>query len=233
MADGANTISARVSKQSRRWKLGVSIAGGIVVLFAAALVAAYLIDTGDDDPTLRGLILAGHQAGHLTADELARVISRVDAEVADIPVRIDLPDRTETFAAAELGITVDRPATTEAALRAGKEGNAWDRFVAWLASFTSVRRVEPVLTYDRERARQAIASLDDLVVEEPQQPRLVLGENATLEMEPGIGVGWTSMRWSTVWATRWRRAGRSTSTRLSAPSPRRSPTRRWPRWPRS
>lgn len=186
MADGANTISARVSKQSRRWKLGVSIAGGIVVLFAAALVGAYLIDTGDDDRTLRGLILAGHQAGHLTADELARVISRVDAEVADIPVRIDLPDRTETFAAAELGITVDRPATTEAALRAGKEGNAWDRFVAWLASFTSVRRVEPVLTYDRERARQAIASLDDLVVEEPQQPRLVLGENATLEMEPGI-----------------------------------------------
>src|SRR5690606_21305862 len=132
------------------WKLGATIAGGVVVLFAAALVAAYLIDTRNDDRTLRGLILADRRAGHMTEAELSRVISRIDAEVTDIPVRINLPDRTETFSAAELGISVDRQATTEAALSAGKEGNAWDRFVSWLASFTSVRHVDATLTYDPE-----------------------------------------------------------------------------------
>lgn len=177
---------ARVSKTSRRWKLGATIAGGVVVLFAAALVAAYLIDTRNDDRTLRGLILADRRAGHMTEAELSRVISRIDAEVTDIPVRINLPDRTETFSAAELGISVDRQATTEAALSAGKEGNAWDRFVSWLASFPSVRHVDATLTYDPERAKAAIDAVDGLVVEEPQQPRLVLGEEAELTVQPGV-----------------------------------------------
>ncbi|HLU52965.1 MAG TPA: VanW family protein [Acidimicrobiia bacterium] len=175
-----------MSSTSRRWKLAASIAGGFVVLFAAALVVAYLVDTGNDERTLRGLVLADHQAGHMTAAELSRVISRIDAEVAAIPVRINLPDRTATFSGADLGMAVDRDATTEAALAVGKAGNSWDRFVAWLASFTSVRRVDPVLTFDRERAAETIRAIDGLVVEEPVPPRLVLAEDATLTVQEGI-----------------------------------------------
>src|SRR5690606_2090410 len=78
-----------------------------------------------------------------------------DAEVAAIPVRINLPDRTATFSGADLGMAVDRDATTEAALAVGKAGDSWDRFVGWLAAVTSVRRGAPVLTFDGEAAAEA------------------------------------------------------------------------------
>lgn len=176
-----------MARHKTRRRLLVLLAGtGVALaLFAAAILGAYAVD-GGDDTTLRGLVISGLPAGDLTVAELDRVVSRLRHEVEGTEIRIDLPDGPRFATAAEMGISLDEQAVRERALTAGKAGDGIARFRAWLGSFTRARHIPLTLTYDRRRAADTVSRFDGLVVEEPVEPRLVMGRGDSLIVRPGV-----------------------------------------------
>lgn len=177
--------------RTRRRLLQILAATGVAVLVVAGLVlGAYALD-GDGTNTLRGLVIEGAPAGDLSPDELERLVGRLRHQVEGTEIRIDLPDGPRFVTAAEMGISLDEAKVIEAALTAGKGGSAFHRFRAWLGSFTTPRHVPLTLAYDRERAAGTVGRFENLVVEEPVEPRLVMGRDGGLVVrsgEPGIRV---------------------------------------------
>src|SRR5690606_33180661 len=140
---------------------------------------------GSGPQTLRGLVIEGAPAGDLSPAELERVVARLRHQVEGTDIRIDLPDGSRIITAAEAGISLDDEAVIEAALTAGKGGDAFQRFRAWLGSFTTRRHVPLTLTYDRERAAETVSRFENLVVREPVEPRLVMGRDEGLVVRSG------------------------------------------------
>src|SRR5690606_26764550 len=122
--------------RTRRRLLQILAAAGVtLVVFAGLVVGAYALD-GSGPQTLRGLVIEGAPAGDLSPAELERVVARLRHQVEGTEIRIDLPDGSRIITAAEAGISLDDEAVIEAALTAGKGGDAFQRFRAWLGSFT-------------------------------------------------------------------------------------------------
>lgn len=156
-----------------------------VLLAAAGLVGAYLLDTRDGPRTIRGLEVADRPAGDLTREELSRVVARLRGEAGGMPVRIDFPTGAHHLLGADLGITIDEEAMTEAAIEAGESSNAWERFWTWAESFTTNHDVPLMLSIDRKRASETVGRLDGLVVTKPTEPRLVMTTDEELTVDPG------------------------------------------------
>lgn len=158
-------------------------------MLAATLVAgvagAYALDTRGEPTTIRGLVIDGERAGAMSTTQLGEVIARIVGEVEARSVRIDLPDGPRVLEARELGISLDEQDLERRALVAGKEGTTFDRIRRWLASFTNESTVGYALTFDRQKAADLVASFEGLVVEEPMEPRLVLGSDQELVVRPG------------------------------------------------
>lgn len=171
--------------RTRRRLLQILAAAGVtLVVFAGLVVGAYALD-GSGPQTLRGLVIEGAPAGDLSPAELERVVARLRHQVEGTDIRIDLPDGSRIITAAEAGISLDDEAVIEAALTAGKGGDAFQRFRAWLGSFTTRRHVPLTLTYDRERAAETVSRFENLVVREPVEPRLVMGRDEGLVVRSG------------------------------------------------
>jgi len=171
-----------------KWRLVRRVLIGIVslaALLAAGIGGAYALDTRGEPTTVRGLIIAGELAGDLNEAELGSVIADLRQRVEAREVRIDLPDGPRLLEAGEVGITLDSDGLERAALEVGKTGSTLDRIRAWLASFTSQRTVHFALSFDPEQAADVIAGFDGLVVEEPIEPRLVLGSDQRLVVREG------------------------------------------------
>lgn len=175
---------SRHEKRSR-WAILAVVSGVALVLFVGGVAGFYVYDTGEEPTTIRGLSISGHAAGQLTASELEEVVDLIEGEVAAIDVKLNLPDGTRVVEAAELGISVDRDDIMDRAFAAGQEGGAFDRFRAWLGSFTTGRRISHRLVYDRETAAATVAELDGLVVSVATEPSLVLATDQSLAVRPG------------------------------------------------
>lgn len=169
----------------------ILIGAAFIAVLLGAMAGAYALDSRGGPRTIRNLEIAGHPAGNLTPAELSRVVSRLRNETEAGEVTIDLPDGPRRFFAADLGISVDTDALESAAMEAGEAPTAWSRFRNWLGSFTTGRQVPLSLTYEEGRAEEVIGRLEGLVLTEPTEPRLVLGDDQLLmvrEGSPGVRV---------------------------------------------
>lgn len=172
--------------KTRRRLLQVLLGMGIaVVVFVGLVASAYLLDGRGEPSTIRGLTIAGQPAGDLDHRELSRTLSRLRNQVEGSEIRIDLPDGPRFLTAAEIGISLDEDRVAEAAMSEGQGGDSFDRFRAWLGSFTTARHLPLHLTYDRDRAAEVVAGFENLVVESPIEPRLVLGRDQALVVRDG------------------------------------------------
>lgn len=154
-------------------------------LFVGAVALAFVLDHRGEPRTLRGLTIAGEPAGDLTSVGLGQVVEQLRQGIENQEVQIDLPDGPRNLPAGELGISLDTDALTAAAMAAGRGGTTEDRFRAWLASFTNRRSLPYTRTYDPAVAARAVAGFNGLVVEEPIEPRLVLGQQQNLVVREG------------------------------------------------
>ncbi|MGH8911620.1 MAG: VanW family protein, partial [Acidimicrobiia bacterium] len=174
------------SETRRRLMTALVVLAVLLVVFAGGVAAFYLTDTDGEPRTIRGLEVSGRDAGDLTVDEFADVVADISGEVAEIEVRIDLPDGPRFLSGSEAGISVDEADLEVRAFEAGRAGGSLDRFTAWLASFTSPRVISHRLVFDRDRAAAAVSALDGLVVSLPVEPELALAPDEGLVVTPGI-----------------------------------------------
>lgn len=169
----------------RRLTTVLVVAGVAVVVFVGAVIGFYVSDTDGEPRTIRGLGLASRDAGNLTRAEFEPVLGAIANEVAGMEVRIDFPDGPRMLSGEELGISLDEEDLVAKAFAAGREGGTFDRFQAWLASFTSGPTVTYRLRYDPARAKAAVGALDGLTISTPVEPDLVMSPERGLVVRPG------------------------------------------------
>lgn len=158
---------------------------GSLVLFVGAVLGGYALDTRGEPRSLRGVEIDGRPAGDLTTGELAMVVDDLAAEVAAGIVRISLPDGPREMRADEIGVSLDSERVEQEAMAVGRDGGSFDRFWAWLASFTGRYSVGYGYVFDPEEAAGTVAGFDELLVQEPVEPRLVLDGDQSLTVRPG------------------------------------------------
>ncbi|CAN5832984.1 VanW family protein [soil metagenome] len=168
---------------SIRWLL-ISL-GVLVGAFVAVVGAAYVVDTGEEKRTLRGLVIEDAAVGNLTETELDAVLSQVGDTTGERLVQINLPDGSRHLTAAELGVSFDVARARDQALHFGREGGEADRFLAWLGSFTTSRPIPVHLELDRAMAAERVTRMEPLIVSEPVEPRLLLSSEQALAVQPG------------------------------------------------
>ncbi len=171
-----------VSRSVRTLLIALAVAAAA---FAAVVIAAYVADTGGEARTLRGVSFDGAPAGNLAVSELDRVLEEVEAEAGERLVQLNLPDGSRHLTASELGVSLDTGSMGDAALRHGQIGGQFDRFVTWLASFTTPHRIPVRYVLDRDVATARVGRLAHLVVSEPVEPSLVMSSDLALAVQPG------------------------------------------------
>ncbi|HEU4538611.1 MAG TPA: hypothetical protein VFS00_31035, partial [Polyangiaceae bacterium] len=148
---------------SRAQLAGVALAA----LVAGTALAHVLEESSSEGKVLRGVTLGGAPLAGLAGPALETAV----AHHADVVAARRLTLRAGTHAAetsvGESGFAVDVPATTAAALRAGREGSWPARWVGWLGRFARPRELAPVGRFDEAKAEAAFDALDAALPERP------------------------------------------------------------------
>lgn len=151
----------------------------------ALLVGAWAVDSAAGGDVARGVEVADRAVGGLDRDELRAEIERYAVELATTPVQIRTPDGTYESTAEDLGVGVDRAATTEAALDAGR-GFMLGRPFRWAGRLFTPEVVEPVLAINVEAVAARVVALEGEARTLPVEPAFVLAENGALALLPGV-----------------------------------------------
>ncbi len=158
-------------------------AGGALVLFYLALLAASYLDpgfAGDDAP--RGVQLDGESVSGLDRAELTAVVETADAATASTEVSIDAGHGPVTTSAGEVGLVIDIEATVD-------ELEPQDvalplRPFAWVGSFFTTRDVHPRHAIDADAIATSAAELQVPGMAAPIEP-ILQGDAAGVRAVPG------------------------------------------------
>jgi vancomycin resistance protein YoaR len=166
------------------------VVAGVAVLIGL-LLAAWAIDTGATGADVVrnvSLVAPGADPGVGGSDQTraAAAVKALAARFAEMPVRIAASGHTYDATTAELGVSVDQPATVAALVDAGRTGSWVVRPFSWARSFTRDWRVAPELAVDRAAFAHELRSLqgDDAI--DPVEPSMKVGADGTLTLIPGI-----------------------------------------------
>jgi vancomycin resistance protein YoaR len=174
----------------RRWKRIIAIATPIVVV--ALLLAAWGLDVrGHDGDVARNVALWGHGVGGDSRDELAAEVTRQADEARNIAVHIVTPTASYDTMAEAIGLGMNQPATVDAVMKVGRQGNVFTRPVGWVASLFSTRQVAPAFQVDRAVAADGARALEGAAHVDPTEPAIAASAAGAVEVvpgKPGIGI---------------------------------------------
>lgn len=141
---------------------GIAFKAALVPLLAmvALLSTVFAVEWRYADRALPGLLVAGIEAGSLTAPELrARLESELGRPWAAATVTASYEGATWKTTNGELGIAPDLDAAVEAALTYGKQGALPERATAWLAARNGDARVAFTMRATGSSADQWVAKI--------------------------------------------------------------------------
>jgi vancomycin resistance protein YoaR len=172
----------RSSRRTPRWGLvAIAVPVGVLVM----VTSAWAVDTATGSDVVRNVEVAGIPAGGNSAEAVeAQVQAWADA-LATTPVEVRTAAGNHLSTAADLGLTVDVEATTDAALDAGR-GFVLLRPVTWLASFWSPHEVDPVLVVDEATTAEGIVAAQGETRVPPTEPTFSLADDGTLALVAGV-----------------------------------------------
>ena len=168
-------------------KVGVSaaaFAGAALVL----LVAAWAVDSAlGGTEVRRNVEVAGQDVGGLDRSGLTAVMERIDAKLAATPVEIQAGARTLRSDLGQLGVSLDREATAEAAFAARSGGFVLLRPMRWLGSFFSSHDAAVQLRLNDLRAAATLAKLQEPIEVVAKEPSLAYRDGALRTVEGRAG----------------------------------------------
>jgi vancomycin resistance protein YoaR len=157
----------------------VVILGGILVLLIFGMLLFQLLFLHRTYP---GVTIAGVPVGGMTRNEVISAINTMAFDSLSQPVTIRADDKVWTFTGQELGIYVDAAATADKAFQVGRQGALFDDMRTHLSLLGTAQNIEPVLQYDTGPTNQALQQLRDAIDYPPQDARLAISPDGTVEM---------------------------------------------------
>ena len=163
-----------------RWLALALIPALAVFGFLGAWAADAAANSGE---VARNVSLAGDTVGGLGPEDLTARVEELAAGFSRTPIVVETSEGDIEMTAADLGVSIDVPATVEEARRAGRDGSLLTRPFSWLASLINGRSADVVVAFDPDVAR---SGLDEVatVRTEPTEPRLD-GSSGTLQIVAG------------------------------------------------
>ena len=169
-----------------RWLVKSGVVALMVVLgLAATVVAAWAIDgVVHAGGVARNVVLDDTPVGGLSDRHVLAVIGGLASEYEDQEIQIEAPGRTFSYRAGDLGVIVDREATLQAVLEAGRSMPVPKHITSWAESFTADRHVALVFEVDVE-ALDAVIGADPHRVHRPPTDPSFEGAEGKLAVVPG------------------------------------------------
>ena len=166
----------------------LALAATVAALALAGAAWAYDVGRSDGE-ALRNVTLGGLDVGGRSRAELAGVAADLARRYSAATVRVEVPGGGFELTAREIGLKVDEAATVEAALVAGREGNALERARDWARSFLDPM-IAPVAVRADEPAVYRVVASRDRDRTPPTEPSITVekGRLAPKEGSPGYGV---------------------------------------------
>lgn len=154
---------------------------GLALLVAGGWAAAYAV-AGDKVP--RGTTVAGVDIGGRAEADASRALTAGLADRVDEPIEVTVDGETQQIDPAAAGLSVDVPASVEAAGggRSWKPARLWDYF-------TGGEDLDPVVTVDDDAMDAALDELTATVGTEPVDGGLEFTAGGVETVDPTIGEG--------------------------------------------
>ena len=175
----------RRTKRRRGRRIVVTLAIVVPVLLLGAAVAAWAVDTRDEDRVVRNVTLAGVDIGTMSEAELTDTVAELAEGYQDTEVTLETPERTIETTVGELGAKVDEEATVAAAMDIGRDGSFVARPVAWWQSFLEGDVSPVIFRANPVRVEDALVTLQGQERTPPVEPGLELVEGR-YEVVPGV-----------------------------------------------
>ena len=163
-----------------RWLALAIIPALAAVGFFGAWAADAAANSGE---VARNVSLAGDTVGGLGTEDLTTRVEELAAGFSRTPIVVETSEGDIELTAADLGVSIDVPATVEEARRAGRDGSLLTKPFSWFGSLFNERSADVVLAFDPDVAR---SGLDEVatVRTEPTEPYLD-GSSGTLQVVAG------------------------------------------------
>ncbi len=160
----------------RRPRPRLLIGLGTPLLIAIVLLAAWAIDSSSASGKVpRNVTLGGRDVGKMPEDRLVATVADLAANYADTPIRVRTDVGTFQAQASELGLTLDEPATVQAALDLDDDTSLLARPFVWATSFLDERTVPLAFTVDSSVLEAGLGALDGN--EDSGEPALISGNS--------------------------------------------------------
>jgi lipoprotein-anchoring transpeptidase ErfK/SrfK len=128
-----------------------------VFLLIVGAVAAYAYDNSRDDQIAKGVSVAGHDVGGMSASQARAVVRRELAVALARPVVVTRHSRRFKLSAADAKVRADVGGMVDEALAASREGNAVSRTWRDVTGGEVNKSVPARVTYDRAAVRQLVS----------------------------------------------------------------------------
>jgi vancomycin resistance protein YoaR len=178
---GAPSHRPDEGRSRRRWLLPALLVPVVLVLL---LVLAWAVDSSSGG-VARNVQLAGVDIGGLNEDELTGRVEEVAADYDETPVELVVGDVVYETTAADIGLMVDRRATTESALETGDSSFVLARPFSWARSLFSETQAPLQFEVNAERVAARVIELEGDARTPPTEPTVELVDGA-FDVVPGV-----------------------------------------------
>ena len=176
---GAPTPSGKPKKEREGGRLVVLVVVLLVLLLGGGYVAAYAV-AGDKVP--RGTTVAGVDIGGKTHSGAVAALEAGLAERVAEPVLVAVGSESRELSPAELGLSVDYPASVSEA----GGGRSWDPQRLW-DYYTGGEDLDPVVTLDEDKLARVLADLDGAYGTPAEDGAISFATGRAVVTEPQVG----------------------------------------------
>jgi len=160
-----------------RGRIALLVALAVPLLLVGVVAIAWAIaKPSDRNEAAHGVVIAGRDVGGESRTKVTAAVEDLAAKLATSTVRIDAKSNENGFrlqtSAADLGLSVDVAATTDAALAVGHDDPGLAGPIRWAKAFVADRPMPVILHLDRAKVTSRVEQLE--------------GDRRTSPVEPGI-----------------------------------------------
>jgi len=170
------------SSPARLLVLGVVVILGLYLL----LVGAWAVDLArHQDAVMRGVEFAGTSLEGMSRDDLDEVFDQQRQELAATPIDVVVGDTAVTSDPVTLGMSFDRDAMVDEAMRVGRSDFFPVRPLTWLGSLFGTEEIEPRYAIDADVTTAAADTVIASLLDQPVEPEMILDGNDQFIVLPG------------------------------------------------
>lgn len=166
------------------------LAGGLVtfliVLGIGGIAVGYQTSGKPDSGFVAANVaVAGRNVSNLNQQQLANTLASIQGEYESANLTIGSSNQNFDVWATEIGLSVDREATTESVMKVGREGNYFAKVNSWLHGLRTPRAAKMSVSWNQDELASVVSSRDPGPRTEATEPSLSFDEAGAVSFEKG------------------------------------------------